>query len=146
MIIFTNKLIIKKRTFFSLWMYSNNGTTTEHRIHTFISVMNIFKFSLIYYYVICFCADEDLCQSTYANKCCIMSENYVVYFRLSYWAVQNEATIWISETVRDNVKQFTISIGATLSFHFVCLIETRELQWFSKWSAQKSYLFCFIFW
>jgi hypothetical protein len=109
-------------------MYFSNGATTERRTHAFISMMNIFKFGLIYYYIICFCADEDLCQSTSANKCCIISGIYVVFFLLSYLAVQTEVTIRISETAQGNVKQFTISTGATLSDNFVCLIETRRSQ------------------
>lgn len=75
-------------------MYSSNGATTERRTHTFISVINVFRFGLIYYYIIYFCADEYLCQCTSANKCCIISENYVVFFLLvSYLAVQAEVTI-----------------------------------------------------
>jgi hypothetical protein len=73
---------------------------------------------------------------TSANKCCIISENYVVISLLSHLAVQTEVTIWISEIARGNVKQFTISIGATVSGHFVCLVETRRPQWFSKCEAQ----------
>jgi len=75
MIIFNSKLIIKKKKncpLVSLLMHSSNGPTTEHWTHTFVSVMNIFKLGLTYCYVICFYADEDLCQSTSANKCCII--------------------------------------------------------------------------